>query len=35
PDRFGESGQADEMLEIMRLSAPHIAAAARRAIERK
>lgn len=35
PDRFGESGQADEMLEIMSLSAPHIAEAARRAIERK
>lgn len=35
PDRFGESGQADEMLEVMKLSAPHIADAARRAIARK
>ncbi|MDE0857615.1 MAG: hypothetical protein OSA38_03510 [Candidatus Poseidoniaceae archaeon] len=35
PDRFGESGQADEMLEVMKLSAPHIAAAAQKAIQRK
>ncbi len=34
-DRFGESGQADEMLELMELSAPHIAKAAERAIHRK
>ena len=34
-DRFGESGQADEMLEVMQLSAPHIARAAERAIHRK
>jgi transketolase len=34
-DRFGESGQADEMLELMELSAPHIVKAAQRAIERK
>ncbi len=34
-DRFGESGQADEMLELMQLSAPHIARAAERAIHRK
>ena len=34
-DRFGESGQADEMLELMELSAPHIAKAALKAIARK
>ena len=34
-DRFGESGQADEMLELMELSSPHIVKAAQRAIERK
>lgn len=34
-DRFGESGQSDEMLELMELSAPHIANAAHRAIQRK
>lgn len=34
-DRFGESGQADEMLELMELSAPHIVNAAQRAIARK
>ena len=34
-DRFGESGQADEMLELMELSAPHIVKAAQRAITRK
>ena len=34
-DRFGESGQADEMLELMELSAPHIVKAAQRAIIRK
>ena len=34
-DRFGESGQADEMLELMELSAPHIVKAAQRAMTRK
>ena len=34
-DRFGESGQADEMLELMELSAPHIVKAAQKAIARK
>jgi len=34
-DRFGESGEADQMLEIMEISAPHIAAAAHRAVDRK
>ena len=34
-DRFGESGQADEMLDIMKLSAPHIVKAAQRAMTRK
>ena len=34
-DRFGESGQANEMLEIMELSSPHIVKAAQRAISRK
>ena len=34
-DRFGESGQADEMLELMELSSPHIIKAAQRAIHRK
>ena len=34
-DRFGESGQSDEMLELMELSAPHITNAAHRAINRK
>ncbi len=34
-DRFGESGQADEMLEVMQISAPYIAAAAKRSIARK
>jgi transketolase len=34
-DRFGESGQADEMLEVMQISAPYIAAAAKRAMARK
>ena len=34
-DRFGESGQADEMLELMELSAPHIMKAAQRAMTRK
>ena len=34
-DRFGESGQADEMLELMELSSPHIVKAALRAIDRK
>ena len=35
PDRFGESGQADEMLEVMKISSPYIAVAARKAISRK
>lgn len=34
-DRFGESGQADEMLEKMELSAPHIVKAAQRVMLRK
>ncbi len=34
-DRFGESAQSDEMLEMMGLTSKHIAAAARRAIQRK
>ena len=34
-DRFGESGQAYEMLELMELSAPHIVKAAQRAMNRK
>ena len=34
-DRFGESGQADEMLELMGLKSHHILAAAKKAIERK
>tara|TARA_B100001564_G_C20633015_1_gene668212 strand:+ start:41 stop:967 length:927 start_codon:yes stop_codon:yes gene_type:complete len=34
-DRFGESGQSDEMLEVMQISSPYIAAAAQRAINRK
>ena len=34
-DRFGESGQANEMLELMELSAPHIVKAAQRAMNRK
>lgn len=34
-DRFGESGQADEMLELMELSAPHIVKATQRAMNRK
>ena len=34
-DRFGESGQADEMLELMELSALHIVKAAMKAITRK
>ena len=35
PDRFGESGQADEMLDLMNISAPYIANAARKAMSRK
>ena len=35
PDRFGESGQADEMLDVMKLSAKYIVAAAKKAISRK
>ena len=34
-DRFGESGEADEMLEVMQISSPYIADAARRAVARK
>ena len=34
-DRFGESGQADEMLELMGISAPYITKSATRAINRK
>tara|TARA_Y100000766_G_C18850715_1_gene578049 strand:+ start:54 stop:992 length:939 start_codon:yes stop_codon:yes gene_type:complete len=34
-DRFGESGQADEMLDLMEISSPYIADAALRAINRK
>ena len=34
-DRFGESGQADEMLELMGLNAAHIVMAAERSISRK
>ena len=34
-DRFGESGQADEMLDLMQISTPYIVAAAKRAIARK
>ena len=34
-DRFGESGQADEMLELMEISAPFITKSANRAINRK
>jgi transketolase len=35
PDRFGESGQADEMLEVMQISAHYIALAAKKVISRK
>ena len=35
PDRFGESAQASEMLEIMGLTAQHIADAAKAAVARK
>jgi transketolase len=34
-DVFGQSGEPDELAEHYRLTAPHIAEAARRAIERK
>lgn len=34
-DRFGESGQADEMLELLGLNAKYIAKAAKRAISRR
>lgn len=34
-DRFGESGQADEMLELMELNAPHIVKAVQRVVNRK
>ena len=33
-DRFGESGQADEMLELMELNAPHIVKAVKRVVNR-
>ena len=34
-DRFGESGQSDEMLEVMKINAKYIEQAAQRAIARK
>ena len=34
-DRFGESGQADEMLDLMEISSEYIAKAAKRALSRK
>jgi transketolase len=34
-DRFGESAQAEEMLEMMGLTASDVADAAKRAISRK
>mgnify|MGYP006253424407 FL=1 len=34
-DRFGESGQADEMLDLMEISSPHIAQAAIKSMSRK
>jgi transketolase len=34
-DRFGESGQSDEMLDLMQISAPYIVEAAKRAMGRK
>jgi transketolase len=34
-DRFGESGESDEMLNVMQISAPFIAEAARKAMARK
>jgi len=34
-DRFGESGQSDEMLELLGISSPYIAEAVNRAINRK
>jgi transketolase len=34
-DRFGESGQSDEMLDLMQISAPYIVEAAKRAMDRK
>ena len=34
-DVFGESGEPDELAEKYRLTAPHIAAAAKRALKRK
>ena len=34
-DRFGESGQADEMLDVMQISSPYIVDAAMRAVARK
>jgi len=35
PDRFGESADSDEMLEMMGLKSHHISDAAKRAIARK
>ena len=34
-DRFGESGQSDEMLDLLEISSPFIADAVKRAINRK
>ena len=34
-DRFGESGQSDEMLDLLEISSPYIEAAVKRAINRK
>lgn len=34
-DRFGESGDLNDLLELHKLTAPHIVAAAKRAIQRK
>ena len=34
-DRFGESGQSDEMLDLLEISSPYIADAVKRAISRK
>jgi transketolase len=34
-DRFGESGEAQQMLDLLHLSSPHISEAAKRAVARK
>jgi transketolase len=34
-DRFGESGDLNELMELLKLTAPHIVAAAKRVIQRK